>query len=229
MGEDIGKICIRELSAGYGTQPLCAPLNLDILQGQGLGIIGANGSGKSTVLRTIFDLQVPVAGSVENRGTTLDESSMDYRRDLALLVEDGTFFDELTVAEHLGLTARGHGLAHPRQAVDNELGFFDLLPVADAFPHQLSSGQPRKLMLAACLIRPSAFLVLDEPEQRLDPGFRVRLAERLERLRADGAGLVLVSHDPLLIGRCTREVLLLQDGDWHLLETDRAVAWLGGA
>lgn len=228
MSENNRGIQIQGLSAGYGAQALCDPLHLELQQGQSLGIIGANGSGKSTVLRTMFDLQVPVAGSVEYDGAKLDEHSKAYRRDFALLVEDGTFFDELTVSEHLNLIARGHALADPQQAIAQELEFFQLQPVADALPHQLSSGQRRKLMLAACLIRPAKFIVLDEPEQRLDPMFRIRLADRLAELRVKGTGLVLVSHDPMVIGRCTEQVLLLQEGEWQVLKTAEAVAWLGG-
>lgn len=229
MDEREPNIAIQGLEAGYGARALCAPLTIEIGPGTGLGIIGANGSGKSTVLRTMFDLQVPVGGSAQYGGSPMDESSLAYRRELSVLVEDGTFFDVLSVAEHLDLVARGHGLEDPDGAVQQELEFFDLLPVADELPHQLSSGQRRKLVLAACLIRPSRYVILDEPEQRLDPNFRLRLAERLAGLRASGTGLVLVSHDALLIGSCTQQVLLLQDGDWQFPDVPEAVSWLGGA
>jgi len=228
MGGLRGNISIKGLTAGYGGQALCAPLSLDIGAGQGVGIIGANGSGKSTVLRAMFDLQLPLAGSVSLDGVKLDESSLSFRRDVALLVEDGAFFDELSVTEHLALVARGHRLPHPEQAVAKELEFFGLEAVADSLPQQLSSGQRRKLMLAACLIRLARFLVLDEPEQRLDPGIRRRLAERLASRRREGAALVLVSHDAKIIGHCADSVLLLEEGRWRRLEAPQAVAWLAG-
>lgn len=228
MESESQRIKITGLSAGYNAQALCRPLDLEIVPGQGLGIIGANGSGKSTILRSIFDLQIPLTGTVEYRGVALKESSAMYRRDLALLVEDGSFFDELTVAEHLSLVARGHGLKNPQQAVERELEFFQLLSLSDTLPHELSSGERRKLLLAASLIRPAKFLVLDEPEQRLDPLVRQRLAQRLETMRMAGTGLVLVSHDRLLIGRCTQKSLLLAEGEWRLIDTSEAVSWLGG-
>lgn len=226
MSEAAPTIGIQGLVAGYGAQALCAPLDLQLHPGQGVGIIGVNGSGKSTVLRAIFDLQAPLEGSVRFGDEPMNAAALDYRRKLALLVEDAAFIDELSVAEHLDLVARGHQVRDPEQAVARELDFFGLQPVAAHLPHELSSGQRRKLMLAAALIRPTDYLVLDEPEQRLDPQSKARLAERLSGRREQGAGLVLVSHDAGFIGQCTARVLLLDQGQWRELTSAQAVNWL---
>jgi hypothetical protein len=89
---------------------------------------------------------------------------------------DDAFFPALTVREHLQLTAYGHGVAEPDERVEGLLAEFGLTGRADALPSALSSGQRRRLVLAAALARPRSLLVLDEPEQRLDAGMRRRLA-----------------------------------------------------
>lgn len=216
----------RGLAIGYPGRVICGPINLRLSPGAGVGIIGANGSGKSTLIRTILGHLIPLEGSISFQGLPVDESSAHFRRTVAVQITDGAFFDELTVREHLELVARGHGLQDWGQAVQAELDFFEITAVADHLPGELSSGQRRKLLLAAALIRPAELLILDEPEQRLDLRIRHKLYHRLAGLRGGGTVLLAVTHDPLMLRSCMDQTLLLDADEGELLDPHRGAQWL---
>jgi ABC-type multidrug transport system ATPase subunit len=207
----------RGLEVGHGAAPVCAPVDLRLAAGRSVAVVGPNGSGKSTLLRTLVGLLEPLAGTVTLAGAPVDERSAAFRRDVAAVLDDDSFFVSLTGREHLSLTARGHGVAAAEEVVAAEVEAFGLAERADALPSALSSGQRRRLALAAAFVRPARLLVLDEPERRLDAGMRTRLAARLAGLRDSGTAVLFASHDAELVGTVADEVLVVDDDACRLL------------
>ena len=219
-------ITAENLTIGYTTHVISGPINLSITSDTALGIIGSNGSGKSTLVHTLLGILPPLEGHVNFQGSGLNPDLPLFRQHVAVQVNDGVFFEDLTVGEHLEMVARGHRLDNWKSAVANELEFFDLQQVAEHLPHELSSGQRRKLLLAATLIRPAKLIVLDEPEQRLDWQMRQKLYDRLAALHASGTGILAVTHDPGMIRTCLPQVLLMETDGGQLLDATQAVSWL---
>ena len=144
-----------------------------------------------------------------------------------LPVNEDAFFPSLSLLEHLQLVARGHSVPDPDAAVDAELEFFALQERADAFPASVSSGQRRRLLLESALIRPSSLLILDEPEQRLDPAMRERLGTRIKAYADAGGTVLLVTHDPALLLATAQRCLLIDD-DVREIAPERAAAEIAG-
>lgn len=201
----------RELQVGYGEAPVCGEVSVAVEPGEVLAVVGINGAGKSTVVRTLAGRQLPLAGDVLIHGLPATPDAVVFRRQVAAVFDEDVFFPALTVREHLVLVARGHGAHSPEQSADAELEFFGLLDRADAVPDSLSSGQRRRLLLAAGLIRPSSLLILDEPEQRLDPVMRDALGRRIRGHAERGAAVVLVTHDPRLLVQTATACLVIGD------------------
>lgn len=196
----MGKVLEAErLLVGYAGSPVCGEVTATVDAGEVLGMVGVNGAGKSTVARTIAGRQSALAGDIKVHGLLIDPDAVPFRRQVSAVFDDDLFFPSLTVREHLLLIARGHSLDDPEARVEEELDFFGLLGRAHAIPNALSSGQRRRLLLAAGLIRPSSLLILDEPEQRLDPTMRDALGDRIAAHAQDGGAVVLVTHDPQLL------------------------------
>lgn len=216
------RLQVESLLAGYDGSAVCGELTTDVHAGQALALAGANGAGKSTLLRTLSGRQEPVAGSIRLDGAPADDRSLHYRRNVAAVFDEDAFFPALTVGEHLLMTALGHGCADPAAAVEQELEFFGLAGHADVFPHSLSSGQRRRLLLASAFVRPVTLLVLDEPEQRLDQTMRRRLAERMAGCARDGAAILLATHDPLLLAAVADRCVLLDNDDVVFVAPGRA-------
>lgn len=212
-----------DLVVGYGGEPVCAPVSFTLPPGRALALVGANGSGKSTVLRAVLGLLEPVGGRIEVLGRAVDEREVGFRTRVSSVLDDDAYFPALTVAEHLYLTARGHGVQGADAEVDELLEEFGLTEHAAALPVALSSGQRRRLLLAAGLVRPRSLLVLDEPEQRLDVAMRDHLAQRLVEEKRAGGSVLLATHDPDLLRAVADRAVLVADDASRLLSTADAV------
>jgi ABC-type multidrug transport system ATPase subunit len=204
-------LSVRGLTRVFGQRVVLDRIDLDVAEGEVVGIVGPNGSGKSTLLRCIVGSDEADAGTVTLGGTVLDERRADVRRDLAVVMDDIDFFPDLSVVEHLDLMARAHGQDDAEDLVDGVLHEVGLMDVSGQLPSTLSSGQRRRLALASVLVRPRRLVVLDEPEQRLDVEGVAWLATRLLEEKAAGRGVLLVSHDPDLVARACDRVVRLGD------------------
>jgi ABC-2 type transport system ATP-binding protein len=188
------------------------PLDLSLAAGECVALLGPNGSGKSTLLRIAAGRDTPTTGTVTFDGRPLVEEDLQARARIAVVGDVGACYPDLTVREHLMLVAVAHRVEDPGPWVDRVLADVRLGPKADALPSSLSSGQLQALWLASALVRPRDLLILDEPEQRLDPDARARLADRIAAETADGVAVLLATHHEELARRVADRVLRLADG-----------------
>ena len=216
-------VSARDLSVGYSDQPVCAAATFDLLPGQVLALVGVNGAGKSTILRTCCGLLRPLSGQVHVLGHVPDPRSGAQRAAVATDLGQESFFPTLTVAEHLRMVCFGHGVVEADERVSDLLEDLELRRLAGHLPEELSSGQRRRLALASVLVRPRRLLVLDEPEQRLDRVTRLLLADMLIEEREAGGGVLMVSHDPEIVEEAATDVLLV-GRDTRILSVDDGVS-----
>ncbi|GAB3238335.1 hypothetical protein GCM10027456_02040 [Kineosporia babensis] len=210
------------LEVGYGL-PVCPPIDLRVGAGEVVAVIGSNGSGKSTLLRTVVGLLEPLNGRLQMFGADLDERSTGFRAAVAAELGDEAFFPTLTVREHLLLTCYGHGVDDPDGVTDYQIEVFGLTERANALPSALSSGQRRRLALAAAFARPRSLMILDEPEQRLDATIRGALGGWLVEEREAGGSVLMATHDPELLIRTATKVLVISDDEIRLVGPERGV------
>ncbi|WP_129339945.1 ABC transporter ATP-binding protein [Cellulomonas endophytica] len=221
-------VSAKGLLVGYGGEPVCAPVSFVLPAGRAVALVGANGSGKSTVLRAVLGLLEPAGGTLRVLGEPVDERSVAVRRAVAAVLDDDAWFPALTVAEHLYLTARGHGVLGADGLVAGLLEEFGLADHARSLPVALSSGQRRRLLLAAGFVRPRSLLVLDEPEQRLDAAMRTRLAERLVAEKRAGGAVLLATHDPVLVRAVADRAVVVADDEVRVVPAAEGAALIDG-
>ena len=200
------------VSRAYGEREVLHPVNLTLAAGECVALLGHNGSGKSTLLRVAAGRDLPTRGTVRFDGIPMDENDPRIRARVAVVGDTVACYPDLTVREHLLLVAVAHGVADARAWVEQVLADRLLLERADALPSALSSGQMQALLLACALVRPRDLLLLDEPEQRLDPDARRHLAELLRAELADGVAVLLVTHHTDLALEVADRVVVLEDG-----------------
>ncbi|WP_022883820.1 ABC transporter ATP-binding protein [Glaciibacter superstes] len=206
---DVPLLDVKGLDVGYGDHRVVAEVSLCLAAGDSLAVIGTNGSGKSTLLRSIAGLLPALGGTMHLNGAGVDERSATFRASVATVFDDDAYFPGLSVGEHLMLVATAHSVTSPATAVAAELDFFGLTEAEGSLPSNLSSGQRRRMLLAAAFIRPSDLLVLDEPEQRLDTVMRSRLRDRIRTLVDGGNAVVFATHDPAFVTQCGDAALLI--------------------
>ncbi|RKE17311.1 ABC transporter ATP-binding protein [Streptomyces sp. TLI_171] len=200
------------VSRSYGDREVLHPVDLDLSAGECVALLGHNGSGKSTLLRVAAGRDLPTGGTVRFDGLAMNENDPRIRARVAVVGDTVACYPDLTVREHLLLVAVAHGVADAADWVEQVLENRALTERADALPSALSSGQMQALLLACALVRPRDLLLLDEPEQRLDPEARRRLAELLTAELADGVAVLLVTHHTDLALEVADRVVVLEDG-----------------
>ncbi|MFI8853140.1 ATP-binding cassette domain-containing protein [Streptomyces sp. NPDC053499] len=200
------------VSRRYGERQALHPLDLELFPGACTALFGHNGSGKSTLLRLACGRDRPTTGTALFDGRPVDEDDPQVRARVAVTGDTVAFYPDLTVREHLELITVAHGVAAADGWIGQVLADRRLTDHADQPPSALSSGQTQALQLAAALVRPRDLLVLDEPEQRLDPSARTRLAELLRGEKADGVAVLLATHQAELVHAVADHVVVLEDG-----------------
>lgn len=213
----------RRLQVGYSGEAVCAPVDLVVRPGEVVALIGPNGAGKSTVLRAVLGLLEPMAGELTVLGGPVDERSASFRARIAGVLDDDAWFPGLTTREHLLLTAAGHGVTNTSTTVDAIQETFGLTSQQHVIPSALSSGQRRRLLLAAAFVRPRDLLVLDEPEQRLDTGMRAALAALLNAEVKAGAGVLIATHDPGLVTALGADAVVVDEKKCYRVRSAEAV------
>src|SRR5215213_5418764 len=174
--------------------PVLADVGLIVPAGTGVCVTGENGIGKSTLLRCVAGLQRPDEGGIRVLGGT-PGSTPEFWRSVVTTVEPPSWYPGLTAREHAELVTRAHGLEAGDAAVERAFELLGLAGHEDAMPTSLSSGQKQRLTLAMAFVRPSRVLILDEPEQRLDPEVRQVVAGLLADYAAGGGTVLMASHD----------------------------------
>ena len=214
----------RGITVGFGDRLILENLDIDVYRGEILGVVGASGTGKSVLLRTILGLQSKRAGSVEILGTPYDDADPDTRasidRRLGVLFQQGALFSSLTVLQNVEFPMREH--LHLSQRLMDELArvkidLVGLAPeAADRLPAELSGGMIKRASLARALAMDPAIVFLDEPTSGLDPIGAAEFDELIATLR-DTLGLTvfMVTHDlDSLHTVCDRIAVL---GERHVL------------
>jgi phospholipid/cholesterol/gamma-HCH transport system ATP-binding protein len=193
----------RDLVVGYDGAPILEGVNLEIRASEIVALLGASGSGKSTVLRTIIGLQPPIAGEVLLFGEPLYDIPLDERH--RLLRRTGTAFQQdalfgsMSVGENVALPLRElTKLPNPiiREMVRMRLALVGLDGFEDREPTSLSGGERKRAALARASILDPEILFADEPSAGLDPVVAATIDDTLMQFRsALGVTLVVVTHE----------------------------------
>lgn len=206
-------VAIRGIRVAYGTFVVLDDLDLNVARGEIVAVTGVNGAGKSTLLSCLAGFRKPAAGTVTVFGSPPRDDAAFWRT-VTLVADQPTWYPGLTVREHLQLVRLTHEPVRDWCLPADELiDAFGLSGRADAVPLDMSAGQRQRLSLAAALARPSKLLLLDEPEQSLDVGFRRELASLLRHGYAPHGGtVVMATHDLDFAAAAGARPALLADG-----------------
>jgi len=206
-------LALTAVSRNYGERRALLSLDLEVAAGRCAAIMGVNGSGKSTLLRIAAGRDTPTSGQARYAGRLLSQDDLVVRTEIAVVGGMASPYPDLTVREHLQLVAVAHGAGRDAdELIDSALSQCRLSDHADVLPGSLSSGQSQALMLAAVLVRPRRLIVLDEPEQHLDPAARRWLAGLLLAEKRRGTALLVATHHTELATAIADHVIVLSDG-----------------
>jgi iron complex transport system ATP-binding protein len=217
------------ISSRSGQHPLVSALDWHARPGECWFVIGRNGAGKSTLLRTLAGMRDPDAGTVQVRGTRLQDWPLPaLARERAYLPQGRNdafgyrVIETVLAARHPYQDARYWESDADLQAAQTALDQLDVGALAERDIRSLSGGERQRVAIAATLAQDTPLILLDEPTNALDLAHQVSVMRLLDDLRRrSGKTIVLVSHDLNLAHSVATHALLLMDGGkWHAGSVD---------
>jgi ABC-type multidrug transport system ATPase subunit len=200
---------VNNVSKSYGTSPALDPITIEVSPGERIALIGHNGSGKTTMMRIAAGLLDATEGTVSIYGHA--SGSLSARASLSFIADQPTFYDDLTLWEHMEYVARLHGVEEWEQTAADLLGHLGLYDRADDMPNRFSRGLKQKSAIALGFIRPFDLLLVDEPFVGLDASGKEALLELLAGATDNGSTVIVATHE-LSFVHTVQRVIALRDG-----------------
>jgi heme ABC exporter ATP-binding subunit CcmA len=201
---------LRSAVCLLGRFPALAGVDLDVAAGEIVLLSGGNGAGKTTLLRVLAGLVPLHQGEGMVLGIDLVRDRRSHRRRVALVGQETFCYDDLTVAENLRFATRATGSS--LDSVAEALHALELAPLADVRHGRLSTGQRRRVALAIGLARRPDLFLLDEPHAGLDAPSRAYLDSVVARAAANGASVVVASHELEVVRPVVNREVVLTNG-----------------
>ena len=205
---------VSNVSGGYTRKPVIKDLSFTIEEGEIVGLIGLNGAGKSTTIKHIIGTLIQRDGEIRLNGVTLKENMDAYRSSFSYIPETPVLYDELTLKEHLALTAMAYGIDEKTLAERSEklLKEFRMEKRLNWFPSHFSIGMRQKVMImCAFLVNPSLYII-DEPFVGLDPLGIQSLLDQMDAKKREGASILMSTHILSTAEKYCDRIILLHEG-----------------
>lgn len=195
-------LVVDHLSLAFDEKVILKDVSFSLLPGHTKIILGASGSGKSTILKLILGLLKPDTGSIYVNGERVDTMTeremMRVRADIGMVFQEGALFDSLTVAENVGYKLYEESdlpIDQVRRRVEEVLGFVGLREFIDRMPSELSGGQRRRVAIARAMAAKPGILLYDEATTGLDPITATTVDEEMVKLRdIESVSSIIVTH-----------------------------------
>ena len=210
---------VKDLTRSYGGLKALAGISFDIKPGEVFGLIGPNGSGKTTTLRIVSTLLRPSSGEVCVFGINVAEKPGDVRRLLSYLPEDAGAYKNLSGLDYLRFMATFYTEDNRDRdrMVERGMELADLGQRIKSRVNTYSKGMARKLLLARALMTKPRLAILDEPTSGLDVSNSMGIRNRVREYARDGTTVLLSSHNMLEVEFLSDRVALINQGE--IIET----------
>ncbi|MBR0694643.1 ABC transporter ATP-binding protein [Bradyrhizobium lablabi] len=209
----------RDLTIGYGDRVVGTQLDISLKSGEVLALLGPNGGGKTTLLKTLLGLLPPKGGEIELGGRPLASfTSRERARRIAYVPQShtATFAFTVETVVLMGRTAHGSLFSRPtaadRAIAARMLERLGIAHLADRPSTEISGGERQLTLLARALAQEPQFIVLDEPTASLDFGNQGRVMHEIRALGRSGHGVLFTTHDPNHAMRAADRAFLLRQG-----------------
>jgi cell division transport system ATP-binding protein len=201
------------------SRPALKNVSLEIEKGDFVFLVGASGSGKSSLMRLMLREDIPTSGSVHVMGENLvaipSRRIPFFRRKLGVVFQDFRLLPSKTVAQNVAFSLEviGKSQGFIQEAVPDVLAMVGLEGKADRLPGELSGGEQQRVALARAIVNKPAVLLADEPTGNLDPATSEGIMVLLERINLAGTTVVMATHDRGIVDRLQKRVVEMRDGE----------------
>jgi len=197
-------IDVKNLVKRFGPKTVVDHVSMTVEEGEIVGFLGPNGSGKTTTIRIMCGLLTPDEGSGTVLGFDLLNEPLMIKREVGYMTQKFSFYEDLSIAENLEFVARLYQLSPVREHVDRTLEDLGLTSRRNQLAGTLSGGWKQRLALAACIMHKPKLLLLDEPTAGVDPKARREFWDEIHRLARGGLTVLVSTHYMDEAERCHR-------------------------
>lgn len=205
---------LEHVTGGYTRNPVLKDVSFEVNKGEMVALIGLNGAGKSTTIKHIIGLMEPRQGNIFINGLSFKENKEAYRKQFTFVPETPILYDELTLEEHLRLTAMAYNIDEKTYLNRKEklVKEFHMEKRLKWFPAHFSKGMKQKVMImSAFLVQPNLYIV-DEPFVGLDPLGIQSLLDLMKKMKENGAGILMSTHILATAERYCDRFIILHEG-----------------
>jgi len=188
----------------FGDKTVVDNVSMNVAEGEIVGFLGPNGSGKTTTIRMMCGLLTPDEGEGQVLGHDLRRDGLKIKREVGYMTQKFSFYEDLTIAENLMFVARLYRMKPAKEAVDRTLEELGLTTRRNQLAGTLSGGWKQRLALAACIMHQPRLLLLDEPTAGVDPKARRDFWDEIHRLAHGGLTVLVSTHYMDEAERCHR-------------------------
>lgn len=212
---------INHLSKKFHDNVVLDGIDLTIHKGDVVGIIGPSGTGKSTLLRCINQLELPEQGEIVLNGQNIQLSKkrrkeiLELRKSTGMVFQRFNLFEKKTALENVMeglLVVQKKSREEARKIAEAELERVGMAAWANHYPKHLSGGQQQRVAIARALAMKPQLLLLDEPTSALDPELVGEVLETIKKVAAEGFTMLLVSHEMNFVRHVANRVIFLDKG-----------------
>lgn len=207
-------ISCTQLTKRFGAVTAVESLSLEIAKGAICAFLGPNGAGKSTTVKMLSGLLAPTSGQAMVCGFDVAKRAVEIKRRIGVLPENLGLFDDLTIAEHLSLTAQIYGLdkQESRIRIEQLLRVLSLAESRNTFAGHASHGMRKKTAFAMALLPNPDVLFLDEPFEAMDPATSKIMRDLLVSAAGRGVTVFLTSHILAVVERIAHQFVMIRGG-----------------
>ncbi len=200
------------------SRPALNSIDVEILRGEFVFLVGASGSGKSSCLRLVLKEEKPTSGSIHVMGQDLRSISNRkvpyFRRNIGVVFQDFRLLPNKTVYENVAFSLQviGKSRGFIQEAVPDTLQMVGLAEKAQRLPHELSGGEQQRVAIARAIVNKPQILLADEPTGNLDPTTSAGIMALLDRINAGGTTVMMATHEAGIVDQMQRRVIELSAG-----------------
>jgi len=206
---------VKDLTGGYSSnRPVLHGISFHVRESEIVGFVGLNGAGKSTTIKHILGLLEPASGTIAINGLTLIEAPDRYRSQFAYIPETPELYDELTLWEHLKVTAMAYNIDEKtfQTRAERLLKEFRMEKMKHWFPNEFSKGMKQKVMIMCALLVEPKLYIVDEPFVGLDPLAIQSFLNWMVACKKQGAGVLMSTHILATAEKVCDRVIIIHEG-----------------
>lgn len=205
---------VKNLTKKYKNRKAIDNLSFEVQKGEILGLLGPNGSGKTTTINCLLSLLNFESGQIKILGKEMSPNAYDIKKEIGVIFQEIAVFDELNVIDNIdyfcGLYIKERNLR--KKYIEEALHLVGLENYKKYYPKELSGGLLRRLNIACGIAHKPQIIFLDEPTVAVDPQSRNNILEGIEKLRENGASIIYTTHYMEEVERLCDRIIILDKG-----------------